>query len=112
MKRLMIWTTVVGGGVLAAAMVIVAPAGAQNGGEAVYKAKCVGCHGPDGKGSTPAGKAMGARDFGSADVQKETDEQLAEIIAKGKGKMPAFKTLTADQVKELVAYVRSLGKKK
>jgi len=41
-----------------------------------------------------------------------SDADLTDAIAKGKGKMPAFKTLTADQVKDLVAYVRSFGKKK
>jgi len=34
-------------------------------------------------------------------------------IAKGKGKMPAFqRRFTADQVKDLVAYLTALGKKK
>jgi cytochrome c6 len=80
--------------------------------EATYKAKCQMCHGPDGKGETPTGKAMKVKDFGSEDVQKMSDADLAATITGGKGKMPAYKTLTPDQVKELVAYVRSLGKKK
>ena len=80
--------------------------------EATYKAKCQMCHGPDGKGETPTGKAMKVKDFGSEDVQKMSDAELAATITNGKGKMPAYKTLTPDQVKELVAYVRSLGKKK
>lgn len=74
---------------------------------ATYKAKCAMCHGPDGKG----GK-MGTRDFASADVQKETDAQLTEIITKGKGKMPSYDGKLKDtEIKDLVAYVRSLGKK-
>ena len=88
------------------------PAQAEGGGEAVYKTKCAGCHGADGKGETPAGKSMKAGDFASEDVQKMSDADLSDAIAKGKGKMPAFKTLTADQLKDLVAYVRTLGKKK
>ena len=80
--------------------------------EATYKAKCAMCHGADGKGETPAGKAMKVNDFASETVQKMSDADLTDVIAKGKGKMPAFKTLTADQVKDLVAYVRSFGKKK
>ena len=80
--------------------------------EATYKAKCAMCHGADGKGETPTGKAMKVNDFASETVQKMSDADLADVIAKGKGKMPAFKTLTADQVKDLVAYVRSSGKKK
>lgn len=78
---------------------------------ATYKAKCAMCHGPDGKGSA-MGQKMGVRDFSSADVQKETDAQLTEIISKGKGKMPAYEGKLKDtEIKELVAYVRDLGKK-
>lgn len=83
---------------------------AGDGGE-TYKAKCVACHGADGTGNTPAGKAMKVRDLTSADVQGQTDAQLYDLIAKGKGKMPGYeKTLGADKCKELVAYVRSLKK--
>lgn len=80
--------------------------------EATYKAKCAMCHGPDGKGETPTGKAMKVKDFGSDDVQKMSDADLSGVISAGKGKMPAYKTLTPEQVKDLVAYVRALGKKK
>ena len=40
-----------------------APAFAQNAGAATYKAKCAMCHGADGLGTTPAGKAMKAASF-------------------------------------------------
>lgn len=71
-----------------------------------YKAKCAMCHGADGKG----GK-MGTRDFASAEVKAETDAQLTDIITKGKGKMPAYDgKLKADEIKGLVAYIRSLAK--
>ena len=86
---------------------------AEGGAAATYKAKCAMCHGTDGKGDTPAGKKMGAHDFGSPEVQGQTDEQLAEITAKGKNKMPAYgKSLKESEIKDLVAYVRELGKKK
>jgi mono/diheme cytochrome c family protein len=80
--------------------------------EATHKGKCAMCHGPDGKGETPTGKAMKVKDFGSEDVQKMSDADLSGVISGGKGKMPAYKTLTPDQVKDLVAYVRGLGTKK
>lgn len=80
---------------------------------AVYKAKCAGCHAPDGSGSTPAGKALKVGDLRTDDTQKKTDAQLIDITTKGKDKMPAFKDkLTGDQIKDLVAYVRELAKKK
>ena len=59
------------------------------------------------------GKKLGAHDFRSPEVQKMTDAQLNDLITKGKEKMPAFdKKLTGEQIKELVGYVRELGKKK
>jgi mono/diheme cytochrome c family protein len=80
-------------------------------GGATYKAKCVACHGADGTGATAAGKAMKVRNLASAEVQGQTDAQLYDFIAKGKGKMPGYeKTLGADKCKELVAYVRTLKK--
>jgi mono/diheme cytochrome c family protein len=79
----------------------------------LYKTKCAMCHGPDGKGDTPTGKAMKVTDLGSADIQKKTDAQLIEATTNGKGKMTAFKgKLTDAQIKELIAYVRELAKKK
>lgn len=79
----------------------------------LYKTKCAMCHGADGKGETAAGKSTGARSFSSPEVQKESDAELTQITEKGKGKMPAYENkLTAPQVKELVAYVRQLGKTK
>ena len=74
---------------------------------ATFKAKCVACHGADGKGETPAGKAMKIRDLGSAEVQGQSDDALYEIVSKGKGKMPAYeKSLGADLCRQLVAEIR------
>ena len=94
-----------------AGLIVSASALAQGSGETVYKAKCASCHGADGKGATPAGKATKARDFCSDDVKKETDEEWTGIIVKGKNKMPAYdKKLSESEVKEVVAYIRSLCK--
>jgi mono/diheme cytochrome c family protein len=87
-------------------------AGAQSNGEKVYKAKCAGCHGPTGDASTPAAKAMKARDFCSDEVKKETDAEWTDIITKGKNKMPAFSGKISDaDIKDVVAYIRGLCKK-
>jgi mono/diheme cytochrome c family protein len=53
---------------------------------------------------------MKTRDLGSADVQAQSDADLSGIISSGKGKMPAYKTMSPDQVKDLVAFIRSLKK--
>ncbi len=42
----------------------------------------------------------------------EEKTTLTEVIAKGKGKMPAFGAkLKPDEIKQLVAYIRSMPKK-
>jgi mono/diheme cytochrome c family protein len=78
----------------------------------LYKSKCVACHGADGKGESATGKAMKVKDFSSQEVQRMSDADLSTAISSGKAKMPPYKTLTADQVKDLVAYTRAFGKKK
>jgi mono/diheme cytochrome c family protein len=58
------------------------------------------------------GKKMKLRDLRSAEVQKQSDAQLTEIIAKGKSPMQAYeKQLGKEKIQELVAYLRQLGKK-
>ena len=79
---------------------------------ALYKAKCAMCHGAAGAGDTPMGKKLAVKALGSAEVQKNSDDKLHQVIAKGSGKMPAFGTkLSDEQVKQLVAVVRGFGKK-
>jgi len=100
------------GAVFAALCLLVTPANAQGGGEIVYKAKCASCHGPDGTGATPAGKATKARDFCSEEVKKESDEDWTAVIVKGKNKMPAYdKKTTEAEIKDMTAYIRGLCKK-
>jgi cytochrome c6 len=77
-----------------------------------YKTTCVACHGPDGRGST-VGKSLHAADFHSAQVQQQSDSQLATAISDGRGNMPAFGTrMSQDQINSLVKYIRTLGKAK
>ena len=76
---------------------------------ATFKAKCAACHGADGTGSA-MGKKMGVHDWTSADVQGMSDAELSDIITNGKNKMPKFQSLKPEEVKELVAYIRTLKK--
>src|SRR5271166_4462400 len=76
---------------------------------ATFKSKCAGCHGADGTGSA-MGKKMGAHDFTSADVQKMSDAELTDVITNGKNKMPKYASLKPEEIKGLVAYIRTLKK--
>jgi mono/diheme cytochrome c family protein len=75
-----------------------------------YKKKCASCHGPDGKGDTPAGKATKVRSFADPAVVATSDDELAGVITNGKGKMPKYASLKPEQVKALVEYCRSFAK--
>jgi cytochrome c6 len=82
-----------------------------DGGADTFKAKCAVCHGATGAGDTAMGKSLKLRDLGSADVQKQTDDELSTMVTKGKGKMPAYDgKLTKDQISEVVKFVRTLKK--
>jgi cytochrome c6 len=97
--------------VLAVAFTLCVPAKADDKSATLYKQKCAACHGADGKGDTPAGKSMKVRSFADPEVAKISDDDLAAAIEKGKGKMPAYgKSMKPDEIKAMVAYVRSLAK--
>jgi mono/diheme cytochrome c family protein len=86
---------------------------AQSDADKIYKTNCVLCHAADGSGASPTGKAMHAKDLRSDEVQKQTDGALAEVITKGRGKMPAFGAkIKPDDVTKMVAYIRALPKTK
>ncbi len=83
----------------------------QAGGEVTFKQQCVMCHGADGSGNTGMGKTLKLRDLRSPDVQKMSDAELAALIAKGKGRMPAYESkLGNERIQAVVAYLRELAK--
>jgi cytochrome c6 len=97
--------------VVCAIVAFSSPAKADDKSATTYKQKCAGCHGADGRGETPAGKAMNVRSFSNAETSKASDQELADVIEKGKGKMPKYgASLKPDEIKAMVAYVRSLAK--
>jgi len=94
-------------GLLAGASLLGAPAKADTAAaEATYKAKCAGCHGADGKGKA----SMKTKDLASDEVQKMSDADLSAVITKGKAPMPAYGSMTPEQVKDMVAYIRTFKK--
>jgi cytochrome c6 len=86
---------------------------ADDAGTQTYKSNCVVCHAADGTGSA-TGKSLKAPDLHSDAVQKMTVEQMIDQVSNGKNNMPPFKsTLSDDQIKDVVMYVRTtFGKKK
>ena len=82
-------------------------------GKSVYLQNCAACHGADGRGHSPMGKALHVKDLASDDVQKQSDEALEKIIVDGKGKMAGFKgKLSESDVDALVKFIRSRAPQK
>src|ERR1039458_3581827 len=80
-------------------------------GAVTYKDHCSACHGSNGAGDTMLGKNLKLRSLASAEVQKQSDDELTAITSRGKGKMPAYdRTLSKDQIGDVVKYIRSLKK--
>lgn len=80
---------------------------------ALWEATCSVCHGSDGHSRTEEGLKKRARDLADPRWQATvSDDRLVSSIQRGRDKMPAFgRKLTAEQIRALVAEVRSLVKK-
>jgi mono/diheme cytochrome c family protein len=81
-------------------------------GQAIYDKSCKSCHGSDGTPNAAIAKMMKVdmKDLKSADVQALSDSDMKKIIIEGKGKMKRVKTVTGNDVDNVVAYIRSLKK--
>jgi mono/diheme cytochrome c family protein len=93
---------------IAVALFAIAPnlSWAADDGAATYKAKCAACHGADGAGK-PAAKIPSL--IGD-DAKKASDDELTKKIAETARHPAGVKSLGADDVKAVVAYIRSLQK--
>jgi cytochrome c6 len=83
-----------------------------------WETHCMKCHGADGKGNTKMGRQSGVKDYTDPKVQAEMNDEKAlkiikeGIVEKGKKKMdPYAEKLSEQEMKELIAHMRSFGKK-
>lgn len=67
----------------------------------LYQEKCSLCHGPDRTGKPPSFPSI----IGAG--AKYSDAELTAQIRHGKGRMPAFPSLSDEEVKALVQYVKA-----
>lgn len=82
-----------------------------------YEKDCAKCHGADGKGQTKMGQKLGAKDYTDAAVQAEMKDDVAfKAIKEGlkdkedKTLMKPSEGLSDDEIKALVAYMRTFKK--
>jgi mono/diheme cytochrome c family protein len=81
----------------------------------VYTVDCAMCHGDNGNGKTDLAKDMQLTLGDWTDpktLAATTDKEMFDAIRNGKGKMPAEgeARATDDEVKNLIAYIRSMAK--
>jgi len=109
MKKIILLTAVLG---LAATLSVKAADAKEN-----WDTLCAKCHGAEGKGDTKMGAKLGCKDLTDAKVQADLKDDAAfKSIKEGlksaddKTLMKPFENLSDDEIKALVAYVRTLKK--
>ena len=79
-------------------------------GAAIFKTRCTVCHGNQGHGDGPGGKALNPKpaDFFSIKVQSQTDGEIFWKITNGKGAMIKWEPILSDEERwQLVNFIRS-----
>jgi cytochrome c553 len=109
MKKTILFASVIG---FAAVLAVSAAEPKEN-----WANSCARCHGADGKGQTNMGRKLGAKDYSDANVQAAlTDDAAFKAIKEGfkdkdgKTVMRPAANLSDDDVKGLVAYMRTFKK--
>ena len=85
--------------------------------KALYDQSCAKCHGADGKGDTKMGQRLGVKDYTTAAVQDALKDDVAFKSIKeglkdadGTTKMKPADGIADDDIKALVAYMRTFKK--
>ena len=72
-------------------------------GEQLFLRKCQACHGADGGGDMPLGRATAAPDLRTSPL---TEAEMEKVVFAGRGKMMAFgRRFSAEQIDDVVEYV-------
>ena len=107
MKKIILLATILG---FAAALTARAADG-----KGIWDQQCAKCHGADGKGQTTIGKKLGCKDYTDAKVQDALKDDAAIKAVKeglkddgGKMLMKAYDSMSDDDAKAVVAYLRTL----
>ncbi|HEX8424398.1 MAG TPA: cytochrome c [Pyrinomonadaceae bacterium] len=83
--------------------------------QVLYMENCARCHGADGRGQTPMGRAFAVTNLADANWWKRervSDRRLTAAIRDGRKEMPAFgKKLSKEEIAALVAFVKTFNGK-
>ena len=76
----------------------------EQGGEAIYRSVCAGCHMPDGRGASGAGTYPSL----AGDPRLAGFRYAIGVVLKGRNAMPSFGySLTNEQIAAVVHYIRT-----
>jgi hypothetical protein len=81
--------------------------------EVMYAERCLGCHGPSGRGDGPLISKLPVTVPDFRDTAKNrTVSQIRKAISEGKGMMPAFEpALRPGEIQDMVYFVRLLSRR-
>ena len=87
---------------------------AQSPGETLFTQHCISCHGTDLAGHTTFGRKANIPDLRTALIQNKSDGDLLASIGRGEGHKEyphgfLSRGLTTAQVKNIIAYIRSMS---
>jgi mono/diheme cytochrome c family protein len=95
------------------AVPVVRGAGDSGAGKLTYDKKCASCHGKGGEGNPAIAKTLKVelRHLGSKEVQAKNDDELRKLIVEGTAKKKPVKSLTEEDLANVLAYLRTLAQK-
>ena len=81
-------------------------------GKAVYVKECQTCHAASGRGNAAMAKAkkLDIKPITTDEAMKKTDAELKKLITEGQKQMEPIKGLSAAELDNVIAYVRTLKK--
>ena len=81
-------------------------------GKAIYDKQCATCHSADGTPKEAIAKMLKAEipHLGSKEIQDKSDAEIGKVVTEGYEKMKPVKTVTAKDLPNVVAFVRTLKK--
>lgn len=93
--------------------------GNSSNGNVLYRQHCSGCHGETGKGDGPGAKNINPKPADHTNPQYMaalSDEHLFMVVRRGGAEvgrpaMPPFPNLSDSEIKDLIAYMRSISRK-
>jgi mono/diheme cytochrome c family protein len=78
-------------------------------GKTVFMNQCAVCHGEDASGKSAVAKSLSVNipDYRSEEVHRLTDADIQKVIKIGKGNMPPVTGLSAEDITNVIAFIRS-----